>query len=42
MAKADVIVADGFVGNMILKVTEGVAMSLFDELKKSLYGKHQE
>jgi len=32
--EADVIVADGFVGNMILKVTEGVAMSLFDELKR--------
>lgn len=33
--EADVIVADGFVGNIILKVTEGVAMSLFDELKKA-------
>ena len=31
---ADVIVADGFVGNMILKVTEGVAISLFKELKE--------
>ncbi|NLN15082.1 MAG: phosphate--acyl-ACP acyltransferase, partial [Tissierellia bacterium] len=30
---ADVIVADGFVGNMILKVTEGVALSLFGQLK---------
>lgn len=30
---ADVIVADGFVGNVILKVTEGVALSLFGQLK---------
>lgn len=29
----DVIVADGFVGNIILKLTEGVASSMFDELK---------
>ncbi len=29
----DVIVADGFVGNVILKLTEGVASSVFDELK---------
>ncbi len=34
LGEADVIVADGFVGNMILKVTEGVAISLFSELKK--------
>lgn len=33
LGEADVIVADGFVGNMILKVTEGVAISLFKELK---------
>ena len=33
LGEADVIVADGFVGNMILKVTEGVALSLFSELK---------
>lgn len=37
LGEADVIVADGFVGNMILKVTEGVAISLFDELKKVFY-----
>lgn len=36
LGEADVIVADGFVGNMILKVTEGVAISLFSELKKIL------
>ncbi len=34
LGEADVIVADGFVGNMILKVTEGVAISLFKELKE--------
>ncbi|MDR7869912.1 MAG: phosphate acyltransferase PlsX [Tissierellaceae bacterium] len=33
LGDADVIVADGFVGNMILKVTEGVAISLLKELK---------
>ncbi|NLY47112.1 MAG: phosphate acyltransferase PlsX [Tissierella sp.] len=37
LGEADVIVADGFVGNMILKVTEGVAISLFSELKKVFY-----
>lgn len=37
LGEADVIVADGFVGNIILKVTEGVAISLFSELKKIFY-----
>lgn len=37
LGEADVIVADGFVGNMILKVTEGVAISLFSELKDVFY-----
>ena len=37
LGEADVIVADGFVGNMILKVTEGVAISLFSELKEVFY-----
>lgn len=32
--KADVLVCDGFVGNIILKLTEGVAMSIFGMLKK--------
>lgn len=32
----DVIVCDGFVGNVVLKLTEGVAMSLFDQLKDVL------
>ena len=30
---ADVIVADGFTGNMILKLYEGVAMALMDKVK---------
>ncbi len=32
----DVIVADGFTGNIILKLTEGVALSLVDGLKESI------
>ena len=31
--EVDVIVADGFVGNIVLKLTEGVAASILDELK---------
>ena len=31
--KVDVIVADGFVGNVILKLTEGMASSIFSILK---------
>ncbi len=31
---ADVLVCDGFVGNVILKLTEGLAMSLFAQLKE--------
>lgn len=34
--KADVIVTDGFVGNIMLKLTEGVAMTLFSQIKKAL------
>ncbi len=34
MGKADVLVADGFVGNIVLKLTEGVAMSLMLQLKE--------
>lgn len=33
---ADVMVADGFVGNVVLKLTEGVAMTLFDQIKDGL------
>lgn len=33
MGDVDVLVADGFVGNIILKLTEGVASSLLSELK---------
>ena len=32
----DVIVCDGFVGNIALKICEGLAISIFDALKKSL------
>jgi glycerol-3-phosphate acyltransferase PlsX len=34
--EADVIVADGFVGNVVLKLTEGMAISIFSILKESL------
>lgn len=33
LGEIDIIVADGFVGNVILKLTEGVAFALLDELK---------
>lgn len=32
--KADIVVADGFVGNIILKLTEGMASSIFSILKE--------
>lgn len=31
---ADVMVADGFIGNIVLKLTEGLALSIFSMLKK--------
>lgn len=34
---ADVIVADGFVGNVVLKLTEGMAISIFDLLKIAFF-----
>lgn len=34
----DVIVCDGFVGNVILKLTEGVSISIFKLVKKALMG----
>ncbi len=34
----DVIVCDGFVGNVVLKVTEGVAKLLFERVKQALAG----
>lgn len=34
---ADVLVADGFVGNIVLKLTEGMAISIFDLLKTAFY-----
>lgn len=39
MGKVDVIIADGFVGNIILKLTEGVASFLLSELK-DIYNKN--
>lgn len=35
---ADIIVCDGFVGNVILKFMEGVAGTLMDIIKKEIYG----
>ncbi|EOD00557.1 phosphate acyltransferase PlsX [Caldisalinibacter kiritimatiensis] len=34
--KADVLVCDGFVGNTVLKLTEGLAMEIFSLLKKEI------
>ncbi|MCT4544211.1 MAG: phosphate acyltransferase PlsX [Vallitalea sp.] len=34
--KADILVCDAFVGNIILKYTEGFALTMFDMLKKAL------
>lgn len=34
--KADVVVCDGFVGNVALKLTEGVAMAMFSMIKDAL------
>ena len=34
--EVDVIVCDGFVGNVVLKLTEGMAITIFSILKKSL------
>lgn len=36
--KADVVVADGFTGNMILKLYEGVAMALMTRLRACSWG----
>lgn len=33
---ADVIVCDGFVGNVVLKLTEGMAISIFSKLKEDI------
>lgn len=37
---ADVIVTDGFVGNVVLKLTEGMAMSIFSRLKEEINKSH--
>ena len=34
--RADVIICDGFVGNIILKFTEGIAEALFAQLKEEM------
>ena len=36
LGDADIIIADGFVGNVVLKLTEGMASSIFSHLKKAL------
>lgn len=36
LGDADIIIADGFVGNVVLKLTEGMATSIFSHLKKAL------
>ncbi len=36
IGEADVIISDGFVGNVILKLTEGMAISIFSHLKEAL------
>ncbi len=38
IGNVDVIVCDGFVGNIALKLSEGLALSLFDILKRELLG----
>ncbi|KRQ86949.1 Phosphate acyltransferase [Caloramator mitchellensis] len=35
--ECDVVLADGFVGNVVLKLFEGVASTIFDILKKEIY-----
>lgn len=36
LGDADIIIADGFVGNVVLKLTEGMAISIFSHLKEAL------
>ncbi|HBK68216.1 MAG TPA: phosphate acyltransferase PlsX [Firmicutes bacterium] len=38
MGRAEVIVCDGFVGNIILKFAEGMASALFQKMKEALMG----
>jgi len=35
--ECDIVLADGFVGNVILKLYEGVAQTIFDVLKREIY-----
>ena len=39
MGKADVVVADGFVGNVVMKLTEGLGVGLADLVTERLVGK---
>jgi glycerol-3-phosphate acyltransferase PlsX len=39
LGRADVVVTDGFTGNVAVKVTEGVADFIFRELRASIYAK---
>ena len=39
LGKAEVVVCDGFVGNVIMKLTEGLGAALADHLRKTLAGK---
>lgn len=34
MGEADILICDGFTGNIVLKLSEGVAISIFDSLKE--------
>jgi glycerol-3-phosphate acyltransferase PlsX len=38
MGECDVVVTDGFVGNVVLKLSEGIARALFDQIKAELKG----
>lgn len=40
--KADVVVCDGFVGNIVMKLTEGMGQAIADHLKVRLTGKLQD
>ena len=39
---ADVVVTDGFTGNMVLKTIEGTALSIFENVKNSFNVKFEE
>jgi len=39
MSKAEVVVCDGFVGNIVMKLTEGLGQAMAEHLRASLQGK---